>query len=221
MYAYSVRNIKTNETFVFQENESFCTASIVKVAVAMALFYEENKKTHQLTDVEYQKLSKMIIESDNKCTTYFWNKLGGEKYMDSFFQKLGMNETNAGKNGYWGLTETTASNQISLLTYLVKENKFINKHQQTMILHHMEHVKQDQKWGYSSIKEGKVYVKNGWSPKEKDNWRINSLGIVEHAGDVYVLCMLTIGNESYSKGIQRMEDLAEEVMNKIKKENRV
>jgi len=220
MYAYMLKNLGTNETVTCQEHECFCTASIVKVAVAMALFYEEKNGTFVLlkSDLQkiqkIQKIQKMIIESDNDCTSYFWKKLGGETYMNTFFHGLGMNETSAGKNGYWGLTETTARDQIHLLTYLVKENEYITALQQQLLLSFMKEVKQDQKWGYSSIKEGNIYVKNGWSPKEKNNWRINSLGIIEHENEVYIICVLSVGHETYEKGVEGIETCIKKIIHK-------
>lgn len=214
MYAYMLKNLGTNETTTYQEHERFCTASIVKVAVAMALFYEEKNGTLVLLKSDLQKIQKMIIESDNDCTTYFWKKLGGETYMNTFFQVLAMNETSAGKNGFWGLTETTAHDQILLLTYLVKENEYITKNQQQNLLSLMKDVKQDQKWGYSSVKDGEIYVKNGWSPKEKNNWRINSLGIIEHQNEVYISCVLSIGHETYEKGVEGIETYIKKITHK-------
>jgi len=214
MYAYMLKNLGTNETVTFEEYERFCTASIVKVAVAMALFYEEKNGKIVFSKSDLEKIQKMITESDNACTSYFWKKLGGETYMNEFFQQMGMNETNAGKNGYWGLTETTASDQIRLLTYFVKENTFLTKYRQQTLLSWMKDVNKTQNWGYSSIKEGNVYVKNGWSPKEKNNWRINSLGIIEHDDERYIVCVLSIGHESYEMGVENIENFIEKTIHK-------
>jgi hypothetical protein len=54
----------------------------------------------------------MIEISDNDAATDLWDDAGQATGIGSFDSLLDLNSTVPGSDGYWGLTQTTASDQI-------------------------------------------------------------------------------------------------------------
>jgi hypothetical protein len=124
-----------------------------------------------------------------------------------------LNHTLAGKNGYWGLTETTVLDQLAILTLLVEENDILHQHQREYLLTLMQRVLNGQDFGYDALRKNgaSLFIKNGWSPKAENNWRMNTLSLIKMDGYTYGLCVMSVGNETYEKGVENMEKMIETI----------
>ncbi len=106
----------------------------------------------------------MIELSDNDDTSALWNEIGGAPAVAAFDRSVGMLATTP--NLSWGLTTTTAADQVKLLEHLVEPNGVLTDASRAFTLQLMEHVAPFEYWGASaSTPPGTtVALKNGWLP---------------------------------------------------------
>ncbi len=191
------------------KEEVFHTASIVKVAVLLGML-EKYGVEGTLTTTDRTYLTNMIEHSSNEAATYLVkNRLGGQSGLDILFRQLKMNDTHA--SVAWGMTTTTAVDQIKLLKALFYEENLLQKEDQVFVKELMTHVEPDQAWGISKG-ASQFAVKNGWLSIYSDGWIVNSIGQVYDESKPttdYLLVILTKGEESQQSAIDLIEDLAE------------
>lgn len=207
----SVYDCNENKQYGYNDEIPFETASIIKVAIMMAMVSRYEKLNH-----EHQKLIyEMITTSDNNATTELWNELGGDQFMKDWFKKLNINHTLPGTEGYWGLSQTTAKDQVQLLKLIVKPNKLFSDKQREYLKDTMSKVIRSQKWGISSGWSGnEVSLKNGWSPRRWNEWKVNSIGFVGNNGEArFIISVLSEGSPSEKYGIKTVEQISSLINN--------
>jgi hypothetical protein len=121
--------------------------------------------------------------------------------------------TESSASSAWGLTETTANDQVKLLKLLAVPNSVLDASSRSYELGLMRDVESSQRWGtpYDSAKGLTVAVKNGWLAQPEGAWHINSLGVFTGGSHVYVMAVTTQDNESEDSGIDDVETLAKAV----------
>ncbi|MHB8221141.1 MAG: serine hydrolase, partial [Acidimicrobiales bacterium] len=196
-------------------------ASIVKVDILETLLAESNGQGLPTGD---QALAQSMIEhSTNASATNLWYLAGGAPAINSYDLSAGLTATTPPNcstcPGFtapgWGLTTTTATDQIALLLKLVRPNSLLTDAERSYALTLMEHVTPSQAWGISGgVTPGStVALKNGWLPLSggAGDWQINSIGWVSGAGRNYLIAVLTTGNPSEQYGIQTIEQVSSDV----------
>lgn len=186
------------------------TASIVKVDTLATLLHQDQTSGTSLSANEESLATSMIEISDNDAATDLWDDAGQATGIGSFDSLLDLNSTVPGSDGYWGLTQTTASDQIELPQSLVLPNQVLDAGSRAYELGLMEQVTSSEDWGVSSgVPQGvTVALKNGWLPLTATNWRINSVGWIDGQGRDYLLAVLTDGNPTESYGIDTIQGIS-------------
>ncbi|GAA5188632.1 hypothetical protein GCM10023322_39750 [Rugosimonospora acidiphila] len=105
----------TGEKVLYQQDQQFDTASIIKVDILATVLYQHQQANQKLSSTEDANAVKMITQSDNDAATALWNDLGGADGLAAANRVFGLTETVPGTDGYWGLTKTTAADQLRLL----------------------------------------------------------------------------------------------------------
>ena len=104
----------------------------------------------------------------------------------------------------WGLTTTTAADQVTLLDRLAEPNEVRSTSASRRRTHCdlMEHVTPSQAWGVSAgVGAGAtVALKNGWLPVSS-GWAVNSIGWIHGDGRDYILAVLTADQPTEQTGI--------------------
>ena len=129
--------------------------------------------------------------------TALWAEIGGAPAVAAFDRSVGMVATTPSLS--WGLTTTTAADQVRLLEHLVEPNGVLSDASRAYTLQLMEHVVRYEVWGVSTaISPGTtVALKNGWLPW-RGRWAVNSIGWVDGAGRDYLIAVLTSSpNKAY------------------------
>lgn len=188
--------------------DGFETASTVKLAIAVELLKQAGP-AGQLSPAERRTATAMIGVSDNAAASRLWSAVGGSTAMDGLFRRLGMTSTVAGIAGYWGLTRTTAADQIALLRTVAYPNHVLSRADRAVAKDLLDGVIPTQRWG---VPDGvppavSVEVKNGWLPRA-DGWVINSIGHVHGAGRDYVIAAYTRNDPSMRSGIDTVAGLS-------------
>ncbi len=208
-FAVGVIDRTTGARASYDPSESFHTASIVKADVLAVLLLRHQQSNTPLSDDETSLAQEMIEDSDNDAATDLWTDVGAAYGMSLGNGTLGLAHTVPGANYYWGLTTTTVSDQLRLLEDLTSPSSPLHAAARSYELDLMEDVTQDQAWGVSAAATlGTSFaVKNGWLP-DPELWVINSIGVVDHAGQQLLIAVLSDDQPSEEAGIAQVDAVA-------------
>ncbi|WP_042424138.1 serine hydrolase [Streptacidiphilus anmyonensis] len=191
----------------------FDTASIVKADILAALLVEHQDAGTTLTADQRELATRMIEQSDNDAATSLLAEVGGPEELDEINARFGLHHTTVGTGGYWGLTTTTAVDQLTLLQQIfgTRPSK-LSTASRNYVRSLMGEVEADQNWGVSAAAgSGDGYaLKNGWLSRSATGlWVINSIGEVDRDGHTYLVAVLSDGNPTMDDGISLVEHIAE------------
>ncbi|MEV4975796.1 serine hydrolase [Streptomyces scopuliridis] len=202
----------TGTTCAFNAEQQYDSASVVKVIVLGALLRQAQDENRDLTSSERTLTSKMITASDNDSTTTLWKRLGVARISD-FLRLAGMEETIPDPDGYWGLTQINASDQLTLMKLLTSANSVLDDDRRAYALDLMNQVIPSQRWGVpaGAPSGATVHVKNGWLQRSSGGWRVHSVGAFTGQGHDYGLAVLTADNTDMPASVAVIEDIARRV----------
>lgn len=204
----AVRDWRTGIACSYRADEAYATASIIKVATLAAVMHEADETDGALTAAQQALAKRSITVSDNAAQASLWQAAGGRGGMQEYFEEVGMDDTTA--DPQWGLTRTTAADQVRLLTELTHGELLSAEHRDDL-LGLMREVDADQDWGVTAGAPSgtSVAVKNGWYPA--GSWRAHSIGYVSGSGRDRVMAVLSDGNATLESGIATVERTARAV----------
>ncbi|MEU3126967.1 serine hydrolase [Streptomyces sp. NPDC006874] len=187
-------------------DEAYDTASIVKVDILAALLLLAQDEGRQLNGGEQAYAEAMIRRSDNTSATELLKVIGGEEGLDAANGRLGLTATRAAHA--WGLTRTTAADQVRLLEAVSGTDSELSAASRAYLTELMGQVEADQRWGVSAAGTGAV-LKNGWMPRTTTGlWDVNSIGRVESGGHTVLVAVLSRGHATKEAGIALVESVA-------------
>ena len=214
----AVSDIATGRTWLYHPGDAQDTASIVKVDIMATLMAQSEASGQPLSASTTALLTPMIEASDNDAATSLWAAAGAASGIGHYDTSIGMTGTAPSPcvqcTGFpwpgWGLTTTTASDQITLLRQLVHPGGSLNLADRQLALTLLENVESSEHWGVSGgIPPGvTVALKNGWVPLTDGLWQIDSIGWVEGKGRNYLIAVLTDGNPTEQYGIDTIDTLS-------------
>ncbi|WP_435848180.1 serine hydrolase [Streptomyces griseoluteus] len=201
------------------KDASYDTASIVKVDILAALLLQAQDAGRPLTAQERALAEPMIRKSDNAATNTLWREIGGAPGLEAANKRLGLTSTKGGPGPKWGLTQTTASDQIRLLLRVFdgattsKTDSPLNKDSRAYIRVLMSRVASDQAWGVSAVSGPDHALKNGWLQRTASGlWDVNSVGRITVDGHRYLVAVLSDGSPSMNDGISVVERAARQAV---------
>ena len=212
----AVYDLATGQEWTLGDGPAQAEASIVKVDILETLL---SQRPNGLASGDQALAQQMIEDSDNDAATSLWDEVGGATGIGAYDTQAGLTQTTPSAcvecAGFpwpgWGLTTTTAADQIALLRRLVEPGGPLTSAQRRYALSLMEGVTADQAWGVSGgVPAGvTVALKNGWLPLDDANtdWQINSIGWVSGGGRDYLLAMLSTGNPDEQYGIDTLNSV--------------
>ncbi|MBK3568577.1 serine hydrolase [Streptomyces sp. MBT62] len=190
---------------------AYDTASIVKVDILAALLLQAQDAGRQLTATEKSYATTMIENSDNDSATALWNIIGTADGLDAANKTFGLTGTEGGDGPLWGLTQTTAADQLTLLQQVFGDDSKLSSASKSYIQGLMGKIEADQQWGVSAAADGSQWrLKNGWLARSTTGlWDVNSIGRVTAAdGHEYLIAVLSKGSTTQNKGITLIEAAA-------------
>jgi len=103
---------------------TYNTASIIKMSILETLLWQDQQRgLSGLTSSQLSEAEPMIENSDNDAATDLWNLEGGQTAVQTFFNKIGASSSTA--NAAWGLTQTTALDQIKIVNEVAFPGKLL------------------------------------------------------------------------------------------------
>jgi len=199
----------TGVTSVYRPGIAQDTASIMKVDILATLLAQGQSTGQVLTPGEQSIAVPMIEESDDDDAQDLWDSEGGATAVGAFDTAAGLTQTDPDAAGYWGLSTTTAADQVQLLRTVAYPNAVLTPASQAYALNLMENVESDQAWGVSAgvVAGSTVALKNGWLPLDCGGWQVNSIGYVDGQGRDYVIAVLT-DDDTEADGINFIQGLS-------------
>ncbi|GAA3495879.1 serine hydrolase [Streptomyces prasinosporus] len=201
----------------YRGDAPFTTASVSKVGILAALLLRAQDEGRDLTAEEHRAAEAMITASDNHAAGLLWRAIGGREGLDAANERLGLSSTRGGPGIHWGLTRTTAKDQVRLLRAVFargpadsagRSREGLDRSSRAYIRELMGDVMEDQAWGVSAASP-RWALKNGWLQRTATGlWVVNSIGQVTVHGHRYLLSVLSSGNASMESGVSLVERAA-------------
>jgi beta-lactamase class A len=188
------------------------TGSIVKLYILETLLVQK-QNSGGLSSGQRATAVKMIENSDNSAAETLFEAAGGRAALLKANPTLGLVNTTPGPSDYWGLTQTSASDYITLLKNLITPTGGpLNATSQAYVLSLMRSVEADQRWGVGVTADaGTDFAnKNGWLSVDSDNdlWLVDSTGIVTIKGQQVLMVVLTQHDSAFQSGVDLTQSLA-------------
>ncbi|MGW2294994.1 serine hydrolase [Streptomyces violaceorubidus] len=196
---------------------AFETASIVKVDILAALLLRAQDAGRSPTAAEKAYATAMIEDSDNDAASALWRAIGTADGLDAANERFGLTGTEGGDGPLWGLTRTTAADQVTLLRQVfVADGSALSPASRAYVRGLMERIAQGQRWGVSAAADaaggaaGPTWaLKNGWLRRSTTGlWVVNSIGRVERGGHGYLVAVVSRGSGTQAEGISLTEAAA-------------
>jgi hypothetical protein len=213
-FSVSAVDVDSGETLTYGDG-SFDTASIVKVDILAALLHQAQQDGRALTATERGLATAMIERSDNTAATALFNAVGGKAGLDEFNDVIGLGDTVVGSNGNWGLTQTTAADQLKLLEVVFGEDSVLSADSQAYEQGLMSNVVDSQSFGVSAAADdaGDAALKVGYLQRSATGlWDVTSIGEIEAGGHTYLVAVLSDGDASFDSGVALVDQVAEAVV---------
>lgn len=203
----------------YGKGATFETASVIKVGILATLLLQAQDEGRELTVEEREHAEAMIRTSDNHATNVLWQAIGEADGLSVANERLGLSSTRGGPGIRWGLTRTTATDQVKLLRAVfargpmasVRPPQGLDRASRAYIRDLMGSITDDQDWGVSAAgsRGSRWALKNGWLQRSTTGlWIINSVGQVTVHGHRYLVSVLSAGNRSMEAGISLVERAA-------------
>lgn len=217
----------SREPTLYGEDAPYDTASIIKVDILAALLLQAQDAGRHLTAQERAHAEPMIRSSDNAAANALWRQIGRATGLESANKRLGLTDTKGGPGPRWGLTRTTASDQIRLLravfdapakapaskTASKAASSALTEESKAYIRTLMTRIQNDQAWGVSAASGAQWALKNGWLQRDPSGlWDVNSVGRITVGGHHYLVAVLSDGNRSMNEGVTLVERAARQAI---------
>jgi beta-lactamase class A len=209
--AVGVTDLSTGVTVTYHARQSFHTASIVKAGILATLLLQLQRQ-RTVPSVDEQDLATAMIEdSDNNAASALWNTIGAAAGLAAGDQALRLRHTVPGPGGWWGLTSTTVTDQLRLLSALASQRSSLTAASRRYELALMRNVESGQDWGVTAAasRRSRPAVKNGWMPDGPLGlWDINSIGMISRHGQRLLVAVLSSGQPAQQAGIDQVQVVA-------------
>ncbi|MEH0421961.1 serine hydrolase [Streptomyces sp. B21-083] len=213
----AVLDVRSGDSAAYGDG-TFDTASIVKVDILATLLLRAQDENRSLTAQEKTYATSMIELSDNASASALWTAIGEAEGLAAANKRFGLTDTEGGAGMLWGLTQTTAADQLALLQQVFAANgeaSQLNEASRTYLRGLMGSIAEDQDWGVSAAagpsSAGRRFaLKNGWLPRTATGlWDINSIGRLTTAdGREFLVAVVSNGNTTKAKGVSLVEAAA-------------
>ncbi|RII18722.1 hypothetical protein DSC45_08885 [Streptomyces sp. YIM 130001] len=192
----------------------YVTASLAKTGILTALLLRAQDAGRAPTTAELAAATEMITTSDNAAAGRLWRSIGGADGFDAAARRLGLTGTEGGADGYWGLTRTTARDQLALLQAVFDTQPApvpgagLSRDSRAVVRRLLRGVVPDQRWGVSAA-GAQAELKNGWLPRSATGlWVVNSAGRVTRDGRRFLVAVLSDGHPTMESGVEAVATAA-------------
>jgi beta-lactamase class A len=210
----AVLDERTGRTLARGATHGMRCASIVKVLILEAVLLVDQRHSVEPDASQRALATSMIEHSDNDAADALYQWVGGARF-ERLLHPLGLNPsiTLLDPDDQWGLTRTSAMQELLVLGNLVDADSPLTLAHRSWVLRLMRAVESDQRWGVPVVADpdSTAAVKNGWLPLDDDGglWIVNSIGVVQLHGHRVLMAIMTQHGSDFGSGVRRVQNLAE------------
>jgi hypothetical protein len=217
-------NTSTGTTYSAGATSGMITASVIKLELLETMLLQHENSHTALTSYENSIATTMIENSNNDSAEDVFEDDGDRAGVVAAEPALGLSSTLTvpGSTDYWGLTTTSAPQQLVLLNNLVSKTSPLDAASQQYALNLMRNVEADQRWGVGVVADpGTDFAnKNGWlsvdntnGPDEQDDgrWIVTSVGVITVHGQQVLMAAFSEHQPSMAAGVTLVQSLARAV----------
>lgn len=187
-------------------------ASIVKLDILETALYHRQQTGYDFNEDDAEA---MMENSDNAAGDRIFDYDGGNSGLQPYNNTVGLGHTQLDPTETWGLSTTTATDQLMLLKQLVSGTSVLNSTSRAYALQLMGDVEADQNWGISAAADpgASSWLKNGWLNIDRDNglWAVNSVGMTTSGGHRVLLAVLSQHQPDMQTGVNRVAAAARQL----------
>lgn len=195
-----VYDVTRRQFYMYGNTRQFLTGSSIKVPIMLAFLAMIEKQGREPNGNEMNLLTTMIENSDNDAASTLYVAINGAVGLASYLKQIHVSGL-IPNNDAWGYSEITPQAMVDLLTRL-HTGSILTKHDCALALNLMQNVETDQQWGVgNAAPSGATFaMKNGWLPGPDGLWTVNTSGIVEAGGEIYIISVYTQEQPSLEQG---------------------
>jgi hypothetical protein len=209
-FSVAVLDATTGETYAYRGATRYDTASIVKADILACMLLKAQDAGREPSSTEMSLAKPMIQLSDNNATTSLFRRIGGKPAVTRCNKRLGLTATAV--DVHWGLTRTTATDQVKLLEQFDADDGPLDEASRETAFDLMTGVDEAQDWGVPVVAATgeTATVKNGWDTRSDDGgkWVVNTIGRIEGDGVDVSVAVLSRGSASQQAGMTLVEKVA-------------
>lgn len=204
---YSLYDATSGRRWEYRATEPVKCASLMKTLLLATYLRSSSVRDRKLTEDDRKFLRPMIRESANDPASALYVKLGGDAIARTA-HAAGMGTVTP--NPHWGLTRTTARQQVALFSRL--PDLFPQRHR-AYAMKLLGTIVPAQRWGVGQVDlpaNWQLYFKGGWG---------SGTGAVDHQTALLmngeqrlVLSITTTNNPSHQSGKKTLEGVAERLL---------
>ena len=187
-------------------------ASVIKLDILQTALYHRQQTGYAFNEDDAEA---MMENSDNAAGDRIFNYDGGNSGLQQYNDTIGLGHTQLDPTETWGLSTTSATDQLTLLKQLVSSKSVLNPASRGYALQLMGDVEADQTWGISAAADpgAASQLKNGWLNIDRDNglWAVNSTGLTTSGGHRMLLVVLSQHEPDYQTGVNRVQAAARQL----------
>lgn len=195
-------------------------ASVFKLLLLEGWLLHDQDLGRPPGDGDADALTAMVENSDNDAADQVFGALGGSAGVTSVLHRLGLTATVLGAADQWGLSTTTATDQLVALTDLVAPQGPLSTASEAYALGLMSDVEPDQRWGVAAAADPGTDVanKNGWLDLDADGgrWVASSVGVLQIGGHRVLLAVLTQHDTDLADGIGLVQAVSRAVASSLR-----
>ena len=203
--AVAVYDATTGRGYTVDDSARFVTASVVKLSI-LGETLRQQQNGRELGTTTRSELAGMIENSNNDDASALWDAAGYGPAVVGYDTRVGTTSTTADSGGYWGLTLTSAADQVTVMRSIAYPNAVLTDASRAYANTLLAAVQDDQRWGATGgVPAGvSVLVKNGWLP-HGSGWVVHTVAHVSGLGRDYVVAIMSADNATEAAGIARLE----------------
>lgn len=198
-------DLTTGQSVAAGAGSGMTEASVVKLDILETALYHRQQTGN---DFDEDDAEAMMENSDNAAGDRIFDYDGGNGGLQPYNNAIGLGNTQLDPTETWGLSTTTAADQVVLLKQLVSGRSVLNSTSRAYALQLMGDVEADQQWGISAAADpgAASLLKNGWLNIDRDNglWAVNSVGITTAGGHRVLLAVLSQHQPDFQTGVNRL-----------------
>lgn len=191
------------------------TASVFKLSLLESYLLHNQDRGQEPGEGQEAALAAMVENSDNDSADAVYEALGGAAGVNAAIHRLGLSSTVLGSDDHWGLSTTSAGDQLTVLENLASPTSPLSAASRAYALGLASNVEADQRWGVGAAADpGTDFAnKNGWLNVDDDGgrWVVGSVGVIQAHGHQILLAVLTQHDSDLDSGISFVESVARTV----------